>query len=43
MGRVSELQEIEDSVAGIFLGRPITVKDIAKVQFGPQVKRGDAV
>lgn len=41
LGRVSELTEIEDSVAGIFLGRAISVKEIAKVQFGPQVKRGD--
>ena len=42
LGRVSSIEEIEDSMVGLFLGRPIRVKDVANVQLGPRVKRGDA-
>lgn len=40
-GRVKSLQEVEDSVVGSFFGRPVRVKEVGKVQFGPQIKRGD--
>ena len=42
IGRVRSIEDIENSVVGAFQGRPVFVKDIARVQFGPQVKRGDA-
>jgi len=41
VGRVRTLEEIEQSVVGSFMGRPVQVKDVAKVEFGPRVKRGD--
>jgi CzcA family heavy metal efflux pump len=41
VGRVRSLEEIEQSVVGSFMGRPVQVKDVAKVEFGPRVKRGD--
>jgi Cu(I)/Ag(I) efflux system membrane protein CusA/SilA len=41
IGRVKSIEEIENSVVGLFLGRPIQVKDVAHVKFGPQIKRGD--
>lgn len=40
-GRVKSLQEVEDSVVGSFFGRPVKVKEVGKVKFGPQIKRGD--
>jgi len=42
LGRVTSLEEIENSVVGIHLGRPVLVKDIATVQIGPKTKRGEA-
>ncbi len=42
LGRVTSLEEIENSVVGIHLGRPVLVKDIAKVEIGPKPKRGEA-
>ena len=42
VGRVNSLEEVEQSSIGSSLGRPVKVKEVAKVQFGPQVKRGDA-
>jgi len=42
VGRVKTLEEVEASSVGSSLGRPVLVKDVAKVQFGPQTKRGDA-
>lgn len=42
IGRVKTLDEISDSTIGSFLGRPVAVNEVAKVQFGPQLKRGDA-
>ena len=40
-GRVKDLDEVENSIVGSSLGRPVRVKDVGKVQFGPQIKRGD--
>lgn len=42
IGTVSSLSEIENSAVGYHLGRPVLVKDLATVQLGPAVKRGDA-
>lgn len=42
IGRVKDLEEVENSVIGSSLGIPIKIKDVAKVRFGPRVKRGDA-
>lgn len=36
------IAEIENSVVGTHLGRPILVSDIASVRIGPRTKRGDA-
>ncbi len=40
-GRVKSLKEVEDSLVGSFFGRPVKVKEVGNVQFGPQIKRGD--
>jgi Cu(I)/Ag(I) efflux system membrane protein CusA/SilA len=42
IGRIESMEEIEESVAGSFQGRAVTVKEIATVQEGAQIKRGDA-
>lgn len=42
IGAVREIDDILNSFVGLHLGRPVLVKDIAAVQEGPQVKRGDA-
>lgn len=42
LGTTKSLDEIENSVVGLHFGKPILVKDIAKVQIGPGIKRGDA-
>lgn len=41
IGQVKTIGEIENSVVGMSLGRPVLVKDIAQVKIGAQVKRGD--
>lgn len=41
-GRVKTLEEVENSVVGSSLGRAVKVKDVARVRFGAQAKRGDA-
>lgn len=40
LGRVSSLEDIENSYIGTTLGMPVLVKDVAKVKIGPQVIRG---
>lgn len=42
LGAVRGRDDILNSFVGTHLGRPILVKDIAQVQEGPQVQRGDA-
>jgi len=42
VGRVRDLKEVEDSVVGSFMGRPVKANEVASVKFGPRVKRGDA-
>ena len=41
LGRVSGLEEIENSLAGMHLGQPVLVKDVADVRIGPRPKRGE--
>ncbi len=42
IGRVANLSDIENSVIKVVEGTPITVKQVASVQFGRPVLRGDA-
>lgn len=42
LGMARELKDIEETIVGNHLGKYVYVKDIAKVQIGPKVKRGDA-
>jgi len=41
LGRVSSIEEVENSLVGMHLGLPVLVKDIADVKIGPKVKRGE--
>lgn len=42
IGAVSSIDDIENTVVGLHFGKPVLVKDIADVQIGDRVKRGDA-
>lgn len=42
LGRVESIEDIKNSVVGIYLGKAVTVADIAEVKIGPQIMRGDA-
>ncbi len=42
IGQARTIEEIEGSVVGMHLGRPVLVKDVAQVRTGAQSKRGDA-
>ncbi|MAE72620.1 MAG: CusA/CzcA family heavy metal efflux RND transporter [Bdellovibrionaceae bacterium] len=42
LGRVEDVEQIENSVVGLQFGRPVLVKDIAEVRIGPKIKRGEA-
>jgi Cu(I)/Ag(I) efflux system membrane protein CusA/SilA len=42
LARVTSVEDIENSLIGLHLGKPVLVKDIAKVQVAPRTKRGDA-
>lgn len=42
LGAIRDREEILNSVVGMYLGRPVLVKDIAEVKEAPQVMRGDA-
>lgn len=41
IGAVSTLEDIEKTVVGLHFGKPILIEDIASVQVGARVKRGD--
>lgn len=41
IGQIRGIEELENSVVGSNLGRPVLVKDIAEVKIGSMVKRGD--
>ena len=41
IGAVSSVEDIENTLVGLHFGKPVTVKDIARVQIGQRVKRGD--
>lgn len=42
IGTIRSEADILNSVVGLHLGRPVFIRDIATVQIGPQIKRGDA-
>ncbi len=42
VGRVKNLEEVEESIVGSTLGRPVKAKEVATVRLGPRIKRGDA-
>jgi Cu(I)/Ag(I) efflux system membrane protein CusA/SilA len=42
LGRVESIEDIKNSVVGVFQGRAVKVSDIAEVKVGRQVMRGDA-
>jgi CzcA family heavy metal efflux pump len=42
IGSVRSEEDIKQSVVGMLFGRPVRVADVAHVQVGTQVKRGDA-
>lgn len=41
IGRVSSIEDIENSLVGMHFGRPVLVKDVAEVRVGPKIKRGE--
>lgn len=41
LGRVQSLEDIKNTFIGTHLGRAVLIKDIAKVQIGAKVKRGE--
>lgn len=41
MGRISSIEEIENSLVGMHFGQPVLVKDVAEVKIGPKSKRGE--
>ena len=41
LGRISTVEEIENSLAGMHMGRPVLIKDVAEVRVGPRTKRGE--
>lgn len=42
LARAESIEDLELTVVGNHLGRPVLVKDIAKVEIDAQIKRGDA-
>lgn len=41
LGRVTSIEEIENSLVALHFGKPVYVKDIAEVKIGAKVKRGE--
>lgn len=41
IGRLTTLEELEQSVVAFREGTPVFLKQVARLQYGPQVKRGD--
>mgnify|MGYP001359694729 CR=1 FL=1 len=42
IGRVTSLEDIQNSLVAMHFGRPVLVKDVAEVKIGPKTKRGEA-
>lgn len=42
VGRILNHDEIADTAVGLHFGRPVLLKDVARVEFAPAPKRGDA-
>jgi CzcA family heavy metal efflux pump len=41
IGRITSIEEIENSLVALHYGQPIFVKDVAEVKIGPRIKRGE--
>jgi len=41
LGRAESLEDLKNSLVGMHLGKPVLVQDIATVQLGPKIKRGE--
>ncbi|NCN41764.1 efflux RND transporter permease subunit [bacterium] len=41
IGAATSVEDIQSTVVGLHFGKPVFIKDIATVQIGPKVKRGD--
>ncbi len=41
LGRVANIEDIENSLVGMHFGRPVLVKDVAEVRVGAKTKRGE--
>ncbi|OYZ15058.1 MAG: CusA/CzcA family heavy metal efflux RND transporter [Bdellovibrio sp. 28-41-41] len=41
LGRVTSIEEIENSLVAMHFGQPVLVKDVAEVKIGPKAKRGE--
>jgi CzcA family heavy metal efflux pump len=41
IGVVTSIEDLEQTVVGLHFGRPVLLKEIAKIQEGPRIKRGD--
>lgn len=41
IGRVESIEEIENTAIGLHLGQPVYVKDVASVNIGARIKRGE--
>jgi CzcA family heavy metal efflux pump len=41
LGRITSLDDVRDTVVKFVRGTPIYVRNVAEVQFGPEIKRGD--
>jgi CzcA family heavy metal efflux pump len=42
LGRIESIDDIKESIVGVFQGQSVKVSDIAEVKIGKQVMRGDA-
>ena len=42
LGRAQSLEDIEETAVGIHLGRPVLLKDVAKIELRAKEKRGEA-
>lgn len=42
LGRVTSIDDIENSIVSLHFGKPVLVKDVATVKVGPKIKRGEA-
>jgi CzcA family heavy metal efflux pump len=41
LGRVTSIEDVQNSLVGLHFGQPVYVKDVAEVRIGPKAKRGE--